>query len=99
MESYSYSWEQPHDFHPQSHYLSHKDVRNALGANERLVALQARCRGFLVRRCLADRKEFWRDHVKEIVHIQSWWRGIVQQKHYQSELVKLREEKAKQVRR
>lgn len=99
MESYSYSWERPADFHPQSHYLSHKDVRNALGAGERLVALQARCRGYLVRKSLADRKQYWRRHVREIVHIQSWWRSVVQQKHYQAELDILRKEKAKQAQR
>ncbi|KAK3914566.1 Ras GTPase-activating-like protein IQGAP1 [Frankliniella fusca] len=99
MESYSYSWDRPSDFHPHSHYLSHKDVRNALGAGERLVALQARCRGFLVRKGLADRKEFWRKHTGEIIQIQSWWRGIVQQKHYQAQLLKLKEEREKQARR
>ncbi|KAE8749069.1 hypothetical protein FOCC_FOCC004237 [Frankliniella occidentalis] len=99
MESYSYSWERPNDFHPQSHYLSHKDVRNALGAGERLVALQARCRGFLVRKSLTDRKEFWRRHIGEIIHIQAWWRGVVQQKHYQGQLLKFKEERERQARR
>lgn len=96
MESFSYSWERPIDFHPQSHYLSLKDVRNALGAGERLVAFQARCRGFLVRQRLADRKEYWRRHVKEIIHIQAWWRGVVQQKTYQEQLLKQKDEKARQ---
>ncbi|XP_034240421.1 ras GTPase-activating-like protein IQGAP1 [Thrips palmi] len=99
MESYLYSWERPADFHPQSHYLSHKDVRSALGAGERLVALQARCRGFLVRKNLSDRKEYWRKHVKEIVHIQSWWRSVVQQKQYQVQLESLRKERARQAQR
>lgn len=99
MESYSYSWERPSDFHPQSHHLSHKDVRNAIGAGERLVALQARCRGFLVRRQMANRREYWREHVREIVHIQSWWRSVVQQKQYQAHLQRLKDEKEMQARR
>ena len=95
------SWKKPRGFKAkQSIMFSNSEVQDVvnrfnsafdyaklLKANEALIVkIQARVRGFLVRRARERRKDFMAAHLPAVVTIQSWWRMVRQRWAYLSRL-------------
>lgn len=64
-------------------------------ANEPLIMqLQAKWRGFLVRRPYQDRLRYLQSHQEQAVKLQAYWKGHQQKKAYQERLTFLKEQAA-----
>lgn len=96
IESYSYSWSTPKDFVPYSRYISKKDVHNIIEkinkhhiykfkemeAENCIIKIQARCRGYLLRNTLRNKLNYFKQYIEDIIKIQSWWRKVRMMKKY-----------------
>uniref|UniRef100_A0A673JKD7 Ras GTPase-activating-like protein IQGAP1 n=1 Tax=Sinocyclocheilus rhinocerous TaxID=307959 RepID=A0A673JKD7_9TELE len=90
------TWEEPSDFIPNNTQLNKEDIQSVVSgvttaynreqlwlANESLIAkLQARCRGFLVRRGMKERLGFLKSQEPSVTCIQAHWRGYKDRKKY-----------------
>ncbi|XP_007441316.2 ras GTPase-activating-like protein IQGAP3 isoform X1 [Python bivittatus] len=104
LRSFEGSWEQPKPLALRTAHLSREEIQAAIarvtsahdrerlwGSNVRLVIrLQARMRGFLVRRKWAARRRFLSQQVPAAVKIQASWRGYLQRRRYLERLRHLR---------
>ncbi|XP_059801884.1 ras GTPase-activating-like protein IQGAP1 [Hypanus sabinus] len=100
LETKEGTWEEPSGFIQNSTQLSREEIQSTISgvtaaynreqlwvANEGLVTkLQARCRGYLVRREFLERMKFLKRQQPAILTIQSNWRGFKQRKAYQKRL-------------
>ncbi|XP_011560492.3 ras GTPase-activating-like protein IQGAP1 isoform X1 [Plutella xylostella] len=96
VESFTYSWTTPKDFVPYSRYLSRKDVCVIIDMTNKhhinkhkqkvieksITALQAHCRGYLLRQTLSERLNFFKHNVRYVIKIQAWWRKMLIQRKY-----------------
>ncbi|KTF84643.1 hypothetical protein cypCar_00041009, partial [Cyprinus carpio] len=90
------TWEEPADFIPNNTELNKEEIQSVVSgvttaynreqlwlANESLIGkLQARCRGFLVRRGIKDRLGFLKSQEPSVTSIQAHWRGYKERKKY-----------------
>uniref|UniRef100_A0A671KVE4 Ras GTPase-activating-like protein IQGAP1 n=1 Tax=Sinocyclocheilus anshuiensis TaxID=1608454 RepID=A0A671KVE4_9TELE len=90
------TWEEPSDFIPNNTQLNKEEIQSVVSgvtkaynreqlwlANESLIAkLQARCRGFLVRRGMKERLGFLKSQEPSVTCIQAHWRGYKDRKKY-----------------
>ncbi|KAM9766181.1 ras GTPase-activating-like protein IQGAP1 isoform 2-T2 [Menidia menidia] len=98
LDSQRGSWEEPAGFLPSGGQLDREDIQGVVSgvttaynreqlwlANETLITkLQARCRGYLVRRGLERRMEFLRSQDPAVTCIQAHWKGYKQRKEFQN---------------
>ncbi|RVE48526.1 hypothetical protein evm_006837 [Chilo suppressalis] len=114
IESYTYSWNTPKDFVPYARYLTRKDViaiiqktnKNHVNKYKQtilehcIVNFQAYCRGYLYRKQLSERYEYFSENIRYIIKIQAWWRRIVIERKFGT-LIKMKtiESKLKQERK
>uniref|UniRef100_UPI00398F31F2 ras GTPase-activating-like protein IQGAP1 n=1 Tax=Pristiophorus japonicus TaxID=55135 RepID=UPI00398F31F2 len=106
------SWEQPAGFIQNNMQLSKEEIQSTISgvtaaynreqlwvANESLITkLQARCRGYLVRREYSERLSFLKKQQPAILSIQSNWRGYKQKKAYKNRLQYLKDNTASAVK-
>ncbi|XP_033839474.1 ras GTPase-activating-like protein IQGAP1 [Periophthalmus magnuspinnatus] len=99
------TWVEPEGFSPNSSQLSKDEIQGAVSgvttaynreqlwrANEALITrLQARCRGFLIRRNVQERKEFLQSQSPAVTTIQAHWKGHKQRKNYKERKQYLKE--------
>ncbi|KAI2662428.1 Ras GTPase-activating-like protein IQGAP1 [Labeo rohita] len=90
------TWEEPAEFTPNNTQLNKEEIQSVVSgvttaynreqlwlANESLIAkLQARCRGFLVRRGMKERLRFLKSQEPSVTCIQAHWRGYKERKNY-----------------
>lgn len=90
------TWDEPADFVPNNTQLQKEEIQSVVSgvttaynreqlwlANESLIAkLQARCRGFMVRRGMKERLEFLKSQEQSVTHIQAHWKGFKERKNY-----------------
>uniref|UniRef100_A0A674E1M9 IQ motif containing GTPase activating protein 2 n=1 Tax=Salmo trutta TaxID=8032 RepID=A0A674E1M9_SALTR len=100
LENREGTWEEPEDFTHNSTQLSREEIQSVVGsvtaeynreqlwlANEALVTqLQARVRGYLVRRAHAQRLDFLRQQEPHVVRLQASWKGYKQRKIYKDRM-------------
>ncbi|XP_078479638.1 ras GTPase-activating-like protein IQGAP1 isoform X1 [Lampetra planeri] len=98
-------WEAPQGVMPSTGQLSRDEIQAVVGrvtsvynrerlwlTHEALVArLQARGRGYLVRRALLARREFLTNQQPAITTVQAYWRGCKQRKVFRARLQLLRD--------
>uniref|UniRef100_A0A1B6HW78 Ras-GAP domain-containing protein n=1 Tax=Homalodisca liturata TaxID=320908 RepID=A0A1B6HW78_9HEMI len=89
LNTLQYAWNRPYGYNNQSCHLNYAEIVNAISTYEEsvleaqrlravegsVVSLQARCRGFLTRKHLSDRIQYFRDHEHQVRLIQRWWRA------------------------
>ncbi|XP_060709908.1 ras GTPase-activating-like protein IQGAP1 [Hemiscyllium ocellatum] len=106
------SWEQPSGFVQNNTQLSKEEIQSTISgvtaaynreqlwvANENLIIkLQARCRGYLVRREYSDRMNFLKKQQPAILAIQSNWKGYKQRQAYKNRLQYLKDNSASAVK-
>ncbi|GCC33833.1 hypothetical protein chiPu_0012304 [Chiloscyllium punctatum] len=106
------SWEQPSGFVQNNTQLSKEEIQSTISgvtaaynreqlwvANESLITkLQARCRGYLVRREYSDRMNFLKKQQPAILAIQSNWKGYKQRQAYKNRLQYLKDNTASTVK-
>ncbi|XP_063051320.1 ras GTPase-activating-like protein IQGAP2 [Engraulis encrasicolus] len=94
------SWNEPEEFVHNTSQLTREEIQSTVGrvtaeynreqlwlANEPLIVLlQARIRGYLVRRVHAERMEFLRQQEPSVVTLQACWKGYKQRKSYKDRL-------------
>ncbi|KAM9309518.1 ras GTPase-activating-like protein IQGAP3 [Pholidichthys leucotaenia] len=94
------SWERPNGFIHNSVFVDRDQIQEVVSgvsasycrgvlwrSREALVVhLQARCRGFLIRRRLAERRRYLMSHTAAVVVLQAHWRRLVQQRAYRRRL-------------
>ncbi|PSN41711.1 Ras GTPase-activating-like protein IQGAP2 [Blattella germanica] len=85
VERCTYSWKRPDDFIAKSHVEAHTHIENNKIDNW-LIPLQARCKGFLLRKKIGDRLEFLLANTEAIIKIQAWWRCVIQQRKFKNML-------------
>ncbi|XP_055648380.1 ras GTPase-activating-like protein IQGAP3 [Falco peregrinus] len=104
LQTFEGSWQRPQDGDLNTTHLSRQEIQSVITRvttmhdRERLwgshvpfvVRLQARLRGFLVRREVAARRHILRDHQPAALRIQAWWRGSRQRRAYLERLCYLR---------
>uniref|UniRef100_A0A672GNP8 IQ motif containing GTPase activating protein 2 n=1 Tax=Salarias fasciatus TaxID=181472 RepID=A0A672GNP8_SALFA len=100
LETGQGSWEEPEGFQHNSGQLSKDEIQSVVScvtadynrgqmwlANESLVTqLQARIRGYLVRKKLAQRMEYLRQQEPHVVRLQACWKGYKQRKMYKERM-------------
>ncbi|XP_005989793.1 ras GTPase-activating-like protein IQGAP1 [Latimeria chalumnae] len=105
-------WEEPAGFIQNSSQLCKEEIQGTISgvtaaynreqlwlANENLITkLQARCRGYLVRKQFSSRVNFLKKQQPAIQTIQSYWRGHQQKKAYQQRLHYLKDHSAEAVK-
>uniref|UniRef100_A0A8C5Q8B6 IQ motif containing GTPase activating protein 2 n=1 Tax=Leptobrachium leishanense TaxID=445787 RepID=A0A8C5Q8B6_9ANUR len=93
-------WSQPEDIIPKSSWLTRDEIQAIIGtitadynreqlwmANESLITLlQARMRGFLVRKAFTKRKVYLHQQAPSTVKLQACWKGYKQRKSYTDRL-------------
>ncbi|XP_070512336.1 ras GTPase-activating-like protein IQGAP1 [Cardiocondyla obscurior] len=100
-----YAWECPIDF-TKTYYLTIDDINEIIKSiiaeryeeetyimydEKIIIALQAYCRGYLLRKRMAEKYAYFDYHLKKIILIQAWWRGVMQRKKYHKLLQKRRQ--------
>uniref|UniRef100_A0A3P8XXX2 IQ motif containing GTPase activating protein 2 n=1 Tax=Esox lucius TaxID=8010 RepID=A0A3P8XXX2_ESOLU len=94
------TWEEPEDFIHNSTQLSREEIQVVVGdgtaeynreqlwlAHEALVTqLQARVRGYLVRRAHTQRLDYLRQQEQHVVRLQASWKGYKQRKEYKDRM-------------
>lgn len=112
LQSRKGSWEEPAGFVQNNRQLSREEIQSTISgvtaaynreqlwnANEALIVkLQARCRGYLVRKEFSNRMNFLKKQVPAILAIQSHWRGYKQKVAFQDRLQYLRDHEAEAVK-
>nr|XP_033779754.1 ras GTPase-activating-like protein IQGAP3 isoform X2 [Geotrypetes seraphini] len=105
LRTFEGTWDRPRDFAAHSAHLTREEIQSTItrvtGAYDRkrqwktssklIVQLQARMRGYLVRREFAERSLFLRKQLPAVVKIQAFWRSYRQRKAYLERLRYLRE--------
>ncbi|XP_028432971.1 ras GTPase-activating-like protein IQGAP2 isoform X2 [Perca flavescens] len=100
LETGQGTWEEPEGFEHKGGQLSKDEIQGVVSsltaeynreqlwmANESLVTqLQARIRGYLVRKKHAQRMEYLRQQEPHVVKLQASWRGYKQKKMYKSRM-------------
>uniref|UniRef100_A0A8C8FDR7 IQ motif containing GTPase activating protein 2 n=1 Tax=Oncorhynchus tshawytscha TaxID=74940 RepID=A0A8C8FDR7_ONCTS len=100
LEKREGTWEEPEDFTHNSTQLRREEIQSVVGgvtaeynreqlwlANETLVTqLQARIRGYLVRRAHAQRLDYLLQQQPHVVRLQASWKGYKQRKVYKDRL-------------
>ncbi|KAE8292285.1 Ras GTPase-activating-like protein IQGAP1 p195 [Larimichthys crocea] len=100
METGQGTWEEPEGFEHNGDHLTKEEIQSAVSsvsaeynreqlwlANESLVTqLQARIRGYLVRKKHAQRMEYLRQQEPHIVKLQACWKGYKQRKMYKDRM-------------
>ncbi|XP_052317637.1 ras GTPase-activating-like protein IQGAP2 [Oncorhynchus keta] len=100
LENREGTWEEPEDFTHNSTQLRREEIQSVVGgvtaeynreqlwlANETLVTqLQARIRGYLVRRAHAQRLDYLLQQQPYVVRLQASWKGYKQRKVYKDRL-------------
>ncbi|XP_038833546.1 ras GTPase-activating-like protein IQGAP2 isoform X2 [Salvelinus namaycush] len=100
LENREGTWEEPEDFTHNSTQLRREEIQSVVGgvtaeynreqlwlANETLVTqLQARIRGYLVRRAHAQRLDYLLQQQPHVVRLQASWKGYKQRKVYKDRL-------------
>uniref|UniRef100_A0A8C7N394 IQ motif containing GTPase activating protein 2 n=1 Tax=Oncorhynchus kisutch TaxID=8019 RepID=A0A8C7N394_ONCKI len=100
LENREGTWEEPEDFTHNSTQLRREEIQSVVGsvtaeynreqlwlANEALITqLQARVRGYLVRRAHAQRLDFLRQQEPHVVRLQASWKGYKQRKMYKDRM-------------
>ncbi|TMS03942.1 Ras GTPase-activating-like protein IQGAP1 [Larimichthys crocea] len=100
LETGQGTWEEPEGFEHNGDHLTKEEIQNAVSsvsaeynreqlwlANESLVTqLQARIRGYLVRKKHAQRMEYLRQQEPHIVKLQACWKGYKQRKIYKDRM-------------
>lgn len=90
------TWDKPAEFTPNNSQLNKEEIQSVVSgvtqaynreqlwlANESLIGkLQARCRGFLVRRGMKERLQFLKSQEPSATCIQAHWRGFQERKKY-----------------
>ncbi|XP_004714821.2 ras GTPase-activating-like protein IQGAP3 [Echinops telfairi] len=96
LQTFQGTWEPPPGCHLNTSHLTREEIQSAVtkvtAAHDRqrlwkanvpfIIQLQARLRGFLVRRTFAERSHFLRAWLPAIITIQARWRGHRQRKAY-----------------
>ncbi|XP_044127441.1 ras GTPase-activating-like protein IQGAP3 isoform X1 [Bufo gargarizans] len=96
LRSFEGSWEQPPGFSPSTTHLSREEIQSTINkvtsgfrrekqweaSADMLVRLQARMRGYLVRRNFTQRKNLLHKQVPAATAIQAQWRGYRQRQAY-----------------
>lgn len=94
LENFSYTWDQPSN-ETGSFYFTYEDIRNLVRQvnNETLdnvshnnveltiILLQARIRGYLLRKSISDRFTHFYNNIEKVIRIQTWWREILARKY------------------
>ncbi|XP_030593239.1 ras GTPase-activating-like protein IQGAP2 isoform X2 [Archocentrus centrarchus] len=94
------TWEEPEEFEHNSGHLSKEEIQNVVScvtaeynreqlwlANESFVTmLQARIRGYLVRKKHAQRMEYLHQQEPHVVKLQACWKGYKQRKEYKERM-------------
>jgi len=57
-------------------------IKNYIYDEKLVIRLQARIRGYLLRKRITDRLLYFNDNKKKVIAIQAWWRCIKQRKQY-----------------
>ncbi|XP_064867705.1 ras GTPase-activating-like protein IQGAP2 isoform X2 [Oncorhynchus nerka] len=100
LENREGTWEEPEDFTHNSTQLRREEIQSVVGgvtaeynreqlwlANETLVTqLQARIRGYLVRRAHTQRLDYLLQQQPHVVRLQASWKGYKQRKVYKDRL-------------
>uniref|UniRef100_A0A3B3T8H4 IQ motif containing GTPase activating protein 1 n=1 Tax=Paramormyrops kingsleyae TaxID=1676925 RepID=A0A3B3T8H4_9TELE len=106
------TWEEPVSFIPNNTQLNKEDIQSVVSgvtsaynreqlwlANESLIAkLQARCRGYLVRKGLKERLGFLKTQDPAITRIQAHWKGYKHWKGFQERKQYLNDHNAEAVK-
>ncbi|KAM4708795.1 ras GTPase-activating-like protein IQGAP2 isoform 2-T2 [Discoglossus pictus] len=93
-------WSQPEGITPKTSWLTREEIQMIVGkitadynreqlwmANESLITLlQARMRGFLVRRAFKERKNYLHQQEPSAIRLQASWKGYKQRKSYTDRL-------------
>ncbi|XP_019518032.1 PREDICTED: ras GTPase-activating-like protein IQGAP3 [Hipposideros armiger] len=96
LQTFEGTWERPRGCHLNTSHLTREEIQSAItkvtAAHDRqqlwkanvgfITQLQARLRGFLVRREFAERSLFLRTWLPAVTKIQAHWRGYRQRKAY-----------------
>ncbi|XP_072290107.1 ras GTPase-activating-like protein IQGAP2 [Eucyclogobius newberryi] len=94
------TWLEPADFEENDKHLSREEIQGVVSsvtseynreqlwlANETMVTLlQARIRGYLVRKKHAERMQYLRQHEDRVVQLQAFWKGYKQRKMYKERI-------------
>ncbi|XP_043919900.1 ras GTPase-activating-like protein IQGAP2 [Protopterus annectens] len=105
LETSAGTWVQPEGFTENNDQLTREEIQNIVGqitgsyhreqlwlSNESLIVqLQARARGYLVRKTFSKRKEYLHKQEPAAIRLQASWKGLKQRKSYQSRLKLLQE--------
>ncbi|KAM3868168.1 ras GTPase-activating-like protein IQGAP2 [Diretmus argenteus] len=100
LENGEGTWEEPEGFEHNGGQLCKEEIQNVVSrvtaeynreqlwlANESLVTLlQARIRGYLVRKAHAQRMEYLRQQEPHVVKLQACWKGYKQRKTYKDRI-------------
>ncbi|KAL1778167.1 ras GTPase-activating IQGAP3 isoform X1 [Sigmodon hispidus] len=100
LQTFQGMWEHPPSCHLNTSHLTWEEIQSVItkvtAAHDRqllwkanvgfIIQLQARLRGFLVRRKFAERSHFLRSLLPAVIKIQAHWRGYRQRKTYQKRL-------------
>uniref|UniRef100_A0A3Q0T8C6 IQ motif containing GTPase activating protein 2 n=1 Tax=Amphilophus citrinellus TaxID=61819 RepID=A0A3Q0T8C6_AMPCI len=100
LETGEGTWEKPEEFEHNSGHLSKEEIQNVVScvtaeynreqlwlANESFVTmLQARIRGYLVRKKHAQRMEYLHQQEPHVVKLQACWKGYKQRKEYKERM-------------
>ncbi|XP_067211920.1 ras GTPase-activating-like protein IQGAP1 isoform X1 [Linepithema humile] len=98
LKNKRYAWECPVNF-TESYYLTTDDINETIESiivkkreeecmiydENLLTGLQASIRGYLLRKKIAKRRDYFKDYVRKVIAIQAWWRGVRQRKRYLKE--------------
>lgn len=94
------TWQEPEGFEHNINHLTKEEIQGVVShvtsdynreqlwlANESMVILlQARIRGYLVRKKHAERMEYLRQHEDQVVKLQASWKGYKQRKMYKERM-------------
>ncbi|XP_061585009.1 ras GTPase-activating-like protein IQGAP2 [Cololabis saira] len=112
LETGQGTWEEPEGFEHNRGHLSKEEIQNVVScvtadynreqlwlANEPLITqLQARIRGYLVRRKHAQRMEYLHQQEPHVVRLQACWKGYKQRKIYKERICLLQKNVASVVK-
>ncbi|XP_054279057.1 ras GTPase-activating-like protein IQGAP1 [Macrosteles quadrilineatus] len=103
LDTLECSWTRPYGYNNQSCHLDFSEIQNTIEEYERsvvqarnrhhversVIRLQARCRGYLVRKHINDRLQHFRHHEQQVVSIQRWWRNEMAKRRRRENAAKL----------
>ncbi|XP_043935713.1 ras GTPase-activating-like protein IQGAP3 [Protopterus annectens] len=100
LQSFEGTWERPHGFIQNSIHLSKSEIQDVISrvsaahnrellwqtSLEFIVRLQARMRGYLIRKEVLRRRNFLQKQLPAIIKMQAHWRGYKQRRAYNERL-------------